>query len=844
MFFVLFDTMARRNSIATNYKSMNEHEDIREVTGVCDTIQSLTIDSAPESTGVTTFVQEACTAVSAVDSTFSKTLFPVQEDLQYVKDYFKRPVCITAGVVPSVRSRAYLLTSTFRNLLGFWDNGVNRLEGAYGIRAKVVLTLQVAATPFHQGALCLSVQYGLAKPNFGVYDRAIDSCTATNLPHVVLDLSNDTSVQLHVPFLYVAEYCVIGTSTETVYASFSLNNLASTPTVSGMAAPTYQIYMHLEDIELFGATPQNTTTVTVNAGRKLSPVTEEFEQDSHPFSSALHAASRSISFLAKGVPSLSSIGGPVSWALGKAAGVVRYFGYGKPAITDPVMRIFRQDNVGEFNTDVATGCMVLAATAANTTSINTTVGASDVDEMALSYITSRWGQLNVFDFTTSANVGTLLYVCPINMLALWFRAPTALPAGNRVVPQISTATTNSVQPTHLMYAASCFKQWRGGLKFRFTFVKTKMHAGRVMVNFNPFYTTASNTTTMTSATSVPIAAYGTLGADPFGYSAVFDLRDGNVFEFKVPFVCPTPYAALASYTGALSMYVVNNLIASTVVSSTISVIVQVCGDTDFELANPVGPMFSPHNLGTIRLNSGRVLSETPEEMNQLTMGESITSVKQLIGIPSTFWTQLALAPTSVLLPPWFYQPTPSTATPPVGGPPLRSFTYGGYWASAYSFLKGGTDFHFYSDDSSAILSLFQNPNPGGLKALNATPDNRALGNAPMLFTARGALHARLPGFFPTARVNSYAANFLTAAGSTWGGNPYTPAYEVGPYAGLQALYALSVTPLNNTSRLQYNRNASDDAQLAQYIGPPPIFLPAAVAAGDYDVQGGAPFSFT
>lgn len=890
MSFMLFDTTICRNRIATNYNSMNENADIREDTGVCDTISSLAITSPPESTGVTTFVQEACTAVAAVDPSFSSTLYPVQTDLQDVREYFRRPVCIKAGDVPNSRGRFWVYNPSFNEVITNWAQGVNRLTGAYGIRAKIVLTLQISATPFHQGLVCMSGQYGYVN-RIGVYDRGRDSCTSTNLPHVVLDLSSDTSVQLHMPFLFVAEYCSIKVNAqETKYCQFQLNNLSFVPSIAGMGPPTYQIFLHLEDIELFGATPQATRIISLNAGRKLSPVTEEFEKDTHPYSSALHAAGRTVSFIAKGVPSIASIGGPVAWALGKAAGVVRYFGYGKPAVTDPLMRIVRQDNVGEFNTDVATSCMVLAATAQNTTSINTAVGSTDVDEMSLSYIVSRWAQVNVFDYSTSSPPGTLLYATPINMLAFWFKSAGGLPAVNTVVSRFSSATSNSVQPSHLMFAASCFKQWRGGIKFRFTFAKTKMHAGRVMVAYNPYTQTRTNTITMTSTTNVTIPEYGTIGADPFGYSAIFDLKDGNVFEFKVPYVCPIPYSNTASDVGALALYVVNPLIASSVVSSTISVVVEVAGDSDFELSNPTGIMFPVHNAGTIRLNSGRVLSsdsepvedgilvekslsptfvelcsfgvivrqppaslflsiqteendikvqagrvvsEAPEVLNQMTMGESINSVKQLISMPGLAGIGYEAADVTIgeIVTPWYYQPTPSVLLP---SPDVllasRSFHYGGNWASCYSFLKGGTDLHVYSLTKSAFLTLTQVSSAGAYLPATGTPDQRSAGNAPFVFTGEYNFHIRLPAFFPTVRVNSWIANVLTAAGASWAGNnPWTSATSVTPYDSIQAVYSLRVRKNGSTSSflpgVSIDINASDDAQLAMYIGPPPVYLP-------------------
>jgi hypothetical protein len=700
----------------------------------------------------------------------------------------------------------------------------------------MVLTLQIAATPFHQGLICLSGQYGFT-PN-GHYDRALESCTATNLPNVMLDLSSDTMVQLHLPFIAPGEYCDIRTGgNETNYIRWNLNNLVPVPSIAGMGPPTYQVFLHLEDIELFGATPNTLNNVVLTAGRKLSPVTEEFEKESHPYSSALYSAGRAVHFIAKGVPSISSIGGPVAWALGKAAGVVRYFGYGKPAVTDPVMRIFRQDNIGEFNTDVASSCMVLAATAANTTAISPQVGCSDVDEMALSYVTSRWGQMAVFSYGTGISPGSLLYGTVITPLAFYFRNYTTLPAYNKPLSQVGDVTGNSKQPTHIMFAAGSFKQWRGGLKFRFTFAKTKMHAGRVMVAFNPYYVTTGFNALMTAPTTAQFPTYGVNGPDPFGYSAIFDLKDGNVFEFKVPFVCPTPYAAINSITGALAMYVADSLIASSVVSSSISVVVEVAGDTDFELANPASIMFPVHNKGTISVQAGRVLSESPEVLNQHTMGEVITSVKQLIAIPAIrVRTRASL---SSVIPPWYYQPTPSVLVPASGRMPAYGFTFGGNWASCYTFLKGGTDVHAWSTVADNSFTIYQLPNPGGFDVVQQNPNNRGHSNSCSMYTCQSSIHARLPGFFPTTRVFTYIANLLTGAGVNFPNNPYGSGTSVTPYDGINAVYVLGVDQIvpSPEDLYYFSRNASDDAQLGLYIGPPPIFMPAAVALGAFDDEG-------
>jgi hypothetical protein len=357
-------------------------------------------------------VQEACTAIAAVDSSLAHSLFPIQSELQDIRSYFSRPVCVSEAVIPTgVRAQIYTLNRHFADYLTYWTTGRNRLLGAYGFRATIVYTLQVAATPFHQGLICLNFQYGIdtATTLDGVYSRSTDSCTSTNIPHVVLDLSADSMVQLKIPYIAPQEYTMVnGNSPEYAFGHTGINTLVPVPAVAGMGAPSYQLFVHLEDLQLFGATPQITTSVTlqsgVSKGRKAA-VTEEFEKVSHPFSSGLMAFSRAVGFIAKGVPAISSIGGTTSWLLGHAAGLIRYFGYAKPAISEPMMKMIQYENIAEWHTDLPTPLLVMAATSTNTTSINNLVGGTDVDEMSLAYILSRWSQINQFDFSTSSPSG-------------------------------------------------------------------------------------------------------------------------------------------------------------------------------------------------------------------------------------------------------------------------------------------------------------------------------------------------------------------------------------------------------------------------------------------------------
>lgn len=736
-------------SLASQTDNINVSS-IRDDSQVCSAIDSLAITGANESTGVTDFVQEACESVDVLSSSSATyTLMAKDAKIQHLTDYFSRPVCISSGVLPTA-TRTRVFVADFDELYSFFPNGAARLTGVYGMRASMVFTLQVAATPFHQGVLAMSFQYACSSVDNDKYIRSSNSASCTSLPHARLDLSTGTMLQFRVPFLATEEYTIVGTGFGSTndYGSFALNTILPIPTIAGASAPSHQIFYHLEDIEFFGATPLATTVVTLQSGKRVSPITEEFEKESHPFSSATMALSRSVKWISKGVPMISSIGGPTSWFLEKAAGAIRSFGYARPQIVDPVMRTFRQDNIGEQNVDVASPCQVVGAFASNTLRVSPMFGGTDVDEMSLKYITSQWSQIQSFPIASTDAAGTVLYATPISPASFWFRTGGSAPFCNIPPRDIAPTSTNSFLPSNLFFFGQMFKSWRGGIKFRFTFSKTKLHGGRIMIAYNPYCRNLNllNGVGILGAVAVPSYTTTTAGVDPFGVSAIYDLRDGNVFEFTVPYVNNNPFVAFTSHVGALAMYVVNPLQVSSVVSSTINCMVEVCGDTDFEFANPRTPIWPIQPNPTLTFQSGKVLGGAVDDLCEHTMGECLTSVKQLIGIPKvTAITTTAGTKYNLIIPPWFYQPTPSVLTPAPTAHLTESFGYGGNIASCYTFVKGSTDFHAYMNQSNTAgrqwLTIAQIPDTASAQTIQG-PQQPPFSNAPRIVNSSGgAIHA-------------------------------------------------------------------------------------------------------
>jgi hypothetical protein len=94
------------------------------------------------------------------------------------------------------------------------------------------------------------------------------------------------------------------------------------------------------------------------------------------------------------------------------------------------------------------------------------------------------------------------------------------------------------------------------------------------------------------------------------YREIFDLRLANEFVVTVPYVSNTPYKLYNENTGAVSLIVETPLRAPSTVSSSVAILVEVCGGPDYELAVPRPTAYTPVIPG---LSSGPGFAEMLEE---------------------------------------------------------------------------------------------------------------------------------------------------------------------------------------------------------------------------------------
>jgi hypothetical protein len=642
-----------------------------------------------------------------------------------------------------------------------------------------------------------------------------------------------------VPYLASLEALGVNNGTGTAatdgYGIITITQLLRTDAIAGLTVPTYELYVNLENLKLVGATTESPATLVPQSGSIVSSQNRELKEDSYPFSSAVSHVSKAVTLIGKGVPFIKPITEQVSWYADLISGVVRYFGFSKPQVLDPPMRIIKQTNASETNVDIPASTYVVGPLATNTLNMANTAGMSEVDEMSLSFVLGRYSQICIGSVTTADTHGSAIYAGLVGPYYMWYRQPAGAPYGNTTAPRYGNITGNSFYPSIILDVCQMFRSWKGSFTYRFTFAKTKFHAGRYMATFIPQEEGNRNDFNGTLFSCIgPQITSGFM--QPFGYSAIFDLKDDNVFEFVVPFTSNTPYKMFQSQIGSISLSALDPLVASGTVSTSVQFMVEVKANDDFEPADYCGLKFVNGPVVPILITqSSIVVSNIPADASQHCVGEKVTSLKQLIMIPVvTGGAQNCTANTNIpkVVRPW-YSTTVFTnlPSPPLNSTNLTGLSYTpGHIAKRYAFVKGSTEIHAYCRDAGMWLGAQVTTTPGISSSLKNNAINLNMTSPSTLptqiATDGSALHLRLPSYQLVSRIPGdvgNTGNYTFWFGTTGVADPSASDYVNNFVSGVFKL--IFFPSFTGTTFFVTSRCAADDATMGHYIGPTPLLSP-------------------
>jgi hypothetical protein len=473
--------------------------------------------------------------------------------------------------------------------------------------------------------------------------------------------------------------------------------------------------------------------------------------------------------------------------------------------------------------------------------------------MALDYVLTKYSQIFRGFTNTTIPAGSLLYATKICLNHFWFRTGLAATGyGNIPPPYNSTATTNALYPSTLMYVGDSFRYWRGDLRFRFTFSKTVFHSGHVIVGFVPF-TEYAGTTGLTNTVQIPEVTG--FDVQPSSYTATFDLRAGTTFEFVVPFICDTPYCGNLDSIGTLSMMVFNPLLASSAeISTTVNYLVEVAAEPGFELAAVV-----PSNMARVNTNTGLavlqsgttplVTSGTERQPvvapSATIIGEHIKSLKQLAMIP---YVVVKSSPADTITDVtglfWFFSPRWTLTTPMSTNASLRfAYSNSGKVASMYAFCNGSTRLTAIpaGGASDVMVNTYYKGNNANLRTANYSGfgnirnKREVMNPSPFLYSTNMEA-VDYPLYSKVQRLpHSYFNSTITPRNFDFGST--TTCSDV--FAA--AMPCVSVDNRSTTTNINswFAYSAGEDATASCFIGPPPIVLFNALA----NFSPNADFSF-
>jgi len=790
--------------------------------------------------GLATFTDEALATTNIAEGYGSGMAALPDESYQDIKAYFERPRLLDGFSMFTTRtaSTSYAVS----NPVAFWPLAAQqRLNGVFGYRADVKFTLTVAATPFQQGVLLGAWQYSTSVTEGINIARSRFPALTTNLPHVRLDLSETTMGELLIPYNSPWDYFQLrnsvaegGDGLTFEYGLFSVHSLLPYKTLSGSNTPEVKVYISLHNMVLYGAVPVSSNTAIPQAGGRISLNKELNSRPTAPPDGIVSGALRAGSVAAPFIGSVLNTVLPVDtlpaaarlgWQLNSAADLAKSCGFSKPVDEKPVERVLRTDYAHDDHVDQPSEAMLIAPFQSNRLAIDGFKTGTTTDEMSMKFVLGRYAQAFLGDVTTSDLPGTVLYATNLCPTSFWFRTNSGRPGGSLALPASATLTTNAIQPTALCYVSQMFRYWRGGIKFRFTFAKTKFHGGRILAAYVPVtYDTGAD---IVLSNPVPLPEIGSTLVQPFQHSAIFDLKDSNTFEFEVPFVTARPWLSVYGTSGGVSLSVIDRLLTSGQTSSSVDYLVEVAAADDYRLASFVGSGLVPIATGTpnniVVRQSGDVLGDIDAQ----TMGETFTSLKQVLMIPTKNRTRTTQSTTSLIsLPHWFYRPNLPIVNPlPATFQVPFCLSNQVAIAAMYCFVSGGTEYHIYADNPRTGLFMTYESAEGGINVAGLSDPRRRTTNGKPIITNSAdvsVLHVKVPSYQKVARLpvaTTYTNTNLTLlnTASLANGTTGTPFIGIVPTLGI-AQSDDAVNPTNVT----VSYAAADDAFAFAYVGPPPV----------------------
>lgn len=456
------------------------------------------------------------------------------------------------------------------------------------MKADVVITLKVNASPFTSGAINIAYtpMYNELRDIFKYSNITLQGMTS--YPNATLYLDQSDSIEMRVPFIspydtfflhepnfefgqvLISELTPLrngdGTNIDVnIFARFE-NVSVSVPTDKVIQTSTEFPLVRLDRaIDAINSSNVDKREAIARVERIITKLDLTAQSGSQPETQRkglVEKVAGTVGDMGEAlstIPGISAFAKPVSWIARTVQGVASVFGWSKPVTTDGVSIMARVPGYNMVNSE---GCDTNQSLGLAHDQGILPHGAlfENVDEMALSYVLGRQNCVGVGTWNASDNSGDLIRAF-------------------RVGPKLFIDST-PMQLGSFDYTCNLFEKWRGGINLSLTLVKTKFHAGRLAIVYCPGGAPPNNLGSLLST----------------NYNIIVDLNEISTddgtnaqISMNIPYVLNRPYLDnTISSDAAIGVYVLNPLKQPTGCADSIDLLWWKCAGEDFEVSVPGG----------------------------------------------------------------------------------------------------------------------------------------------------------------------------------------------------------------------------------------------------------------
>jgi hypothetical protein len=456
----------------------------------------------------------------------------------------------------------------------YWD----KLKGFLGLRATLVITLQVNAERFQQGRYmvtavpCGGVPYN-SKVEESVNLHSASLTQRTQLPRVEIDINTEKACILRLPFCSATDYHPLQMDAvgkeHNIWYSVRIYPYSALEAVTGAQTANYTLWCHMEDVELIGqAIPvslqANISSSTVK--KKASNSQKEAESVGvGPISNITSKISKAANILTV-IPLVGPYMTTVSWAADIIGSVASIFGFSSPLNMAPVQRVSRNAFAYMNSIDNVDQGIPLSYSVKNEVRFLPGLSTTQEDELSIAHFCGRstWQQTATWSISAldDDEIASGLVGLYPNL-----SAPHTIP-----LPIVQDCYTPA------QFVGTKFAKWRGSVCFKIKMVKTEFHTGRFAICFNPVARSADY-------------PFITSSVQPYVHRDIVDITGLTEYEFCIPYVSEVPYlstrpgASNNSY-GTWELRVVDPIVCPDTTSDTITLLIETYMSKDIEFATP------------------------------------------------------------------------------------------------------------------------------------------------------------------------------------------------------------------------------------------------------------------